>query len=95
MIDRVGIEGPLKVRVIQHVEKLSAELCVHSLGNSCVLVEREVEILVARTGEDIAPRISPKIGACWKRRGRIAIRVVKSLRGSSRHRKAYDYTKAS
>jgi hypothetical protein len=34
------------------LEKLGAELRVHSLGNSRVRVEREVEILVARTGED-------------------------------------------
>ena len=86
LIDGVGIERPLKVRVIQSIEKLGAELRVHSLGNSCVLVEREVEILVAWTGEDIAPRIAQKIGACWKRRRkRVAIVVVKGLRRGSRH----------
>jgi len=85
LIDRIGIERPLKVWVIQRIKELSSELRVHSLGNPCVLVEREVEILVSRTRENIPPRIAKKVGACWERCGGIAIRVVESLRGGSRH----------
>ena len=68
--------------MIQHIKELGTELRVHSLRNSRVFVQRKVEILEAGTGKDIAPCITEKIGASWKRRRRVAIRVVKSLRGS-------------
>src|SRR5580704_10894309 len=57
------VDGGLKVRMIEHIEKLGAELQVQVLLDSIVLEHRKIEVYLARPVDVIAPRIAEKVRA--------------------------------
>src|ERR1700687_544528 len=60
----IGSDGRTKIGMIENVENLGAELDVECLRESLdvvILEHREVQVLYARTDQDVPPSITPKI----------------------------------
>src|SRR5947209_5190508 len=71
------------VRMVEQVERVSAELNIHPLGKLCILHQRQIKVLEVRTNKRVAPNNTEVISR-RNEHARIGKPVLQRITGNDR-----------